>query len=375
MKKTKLQNKILLVVFIAIILLPTLDSVFDFSPVKELFEKRKAITPPQLPQSLYQLTRYPQEFENFFNDNYGLRKSLIALHSAMMDKIFNESPSARVAIGKNDWFYFDNYNSLLDAQGKATISDELINRGVEHFYQNWQMVKNNGMDYLLIIAADKASIYPEFLPDYIKAASPHRIDKFLNALKAKYPDFPVLDLRPILLKAKEKEIVYQQTDTHWNRRGSHSAYIEIMKMLAKKDRRFVANPRSKFKDIANEYIRGDISDIMGTDNKNLNYELEPKFKETIYSISPTDEEKKKFHNVTIFANDNKNLPRLFAYQDSYFGDLFRFVSQHFSYAFYTNQYPCDVNLENIKKYQPNVVIQEFWEGRVEVVLKSCGSKN
>jgi hypothetical protein len=288
-----------------------------------------------------------------------------------MDKIFNESPSARVAVGKDGWFYFDNYNSLLDAAGQATISDELVERGVEHFAKNWKMVQQQGMDYLLIIAADKASIYPEFLPDYIKPASPHRIDKFLTALTKKYPDFPVLDVRPILLKAKEKEKVYQETDTHWNRRGAHGAYVEMMKMLAKKDPRFVANSRKKFNDVAKDYIRGDISDIMGTNNSNLNYELEPKFKETITKLEASDEEKKIFHNVTIYSNDNKNLPRLFVYQDSYFGDLFRFVSGHFSYAFYTNQYPCDVDLEVVKKYRPNVVIQEFWEGRVEVVLGTC----
>ncbi len=320
-----------------------------------------------------EIKSYPQKFDAFFSDNYGFRKSLISWHSSLMDKAFDKSPSARVAVGKDGWFYFNNYNSLLDAAGQATISDELVNRGVEHFAQNWQKVKKAGMDYLLIIAADKTSIYPEFLPDYIKPSGPHRIDKFLTALKKKYPDFPVLDARPILLKAKLKEKVYQETDTHWNRRGAHAAYVEIMKILAKKDPQFVANPRSKFKDVANEYIRGDISDIMGTDNKNLNYELEPKFKETIHQLEATAEENKIFHNVTIYSNENKNLPRLFVYQDSYFGDLFRFISQHFSYAIHTNQYPCDVDLEVVKKYHPDVVIQEFWEGRVEVVLNSCGS--
>ena len=367
------QNKFLIIVLALILLIPTLDNIFNFSPIKELFEKRKEAALPDFPHSFADLISFPKKFDAFFSDNYGMRKSLIAWHSKIMDDIFDESPSARVAVGKEGWFYFNNYNSFLDAEGKATISDELIARGVEHFAKNRQQVESNGMEYLLIIAADKTSIYPEFLPDYIKPAplGKHRIDKFLTALKKKYPDFPVLDVRPILLEAKKKEIVFQKTDTHWNRRGSHAAYVQIMKMLVKKDRRFVANPRSKFTDIANEYIRGDISDIIGSNNSNLNYELEPKFKETIRQLQVSDEEKKKFHNVTIYENENKNLPRLFTYQDSYFGDLFRFVSQHFSYAFYTNQYPCDIDLAAVKKYRPNVVIQEFWEGRVEVVLGTC----
>ncbi|NBV05760.1 MAG: hypothetical protein EBS06_00800 [Proteobacteria bacterium] len=367
------QNKFLIIAFALILVIPALDNIFNFSPVKELFEKRKEVAAPKFPESFADLISFPKNFDAFFSDNYGMRKTLITLHSALMDKVFDESPSSRVVIGKEGWYYFNNYNSILDAEGQATIDDQLVARGVEHFAKNRKQVEDSGMIYLLIIAADKTSIYPEFLPDYIKPTplGNHRVDKFLNALKAKYPDFPLIDARPILLKAKLKEKVYQETDTHWNRRGAHTTYMEMMKMLAKKNPRFVANPRSKFKDIANEWIKGDISDIMGNNASNLNYELEPKFKETIHQVQPNETEKKKFHNVTIFSNDNKNLPRLFVYQDSYFADLVRFVSQHFSYALYTNQYPCDIEIETVKKYRANVVMQEFWEGRVEVVLNTC----
>lgn len=365
------QNKFLISLFAVILLIPALDNVFDFSPVKELFEKRKEIEIPKFPASVNDLLSFPKKFDAFFDDNYGMRKSLIAWHSALMDKVFDESPSSRVVVGQDGWYYFNNYNSILDAQGQASISADLIDRGVAHFAQNRKKVEDSGMDYLLVIAADKASVYPEFLPDYIKSSGPHRIDKFLTALTKKYPDFPVLDLRPILQKAKWKEKIYHETDTHWNRRGAYYAYVEIMKMLAKKNQQMVAVPRRQFVEVSDEWVRGDISDIMGTDDRNLNYELQPKFRETINSLDPTDEEKKKFHNVTIYSNENKNLPRLFVYQDSYFGDLFRFVSNHFSYALYTNQYPCNVDLAVVKKYRPDVVIQEFWEGRVEVVLNSC----
>ncbi len=362
------QNKILICLFAFILLIPTLDSIFNFSPVKQLFEKRKEVALPQKPQSFAELLAFPRAFDAFFNDNYGMRKSLITWHSKLMDKVFDESPSSRVVVGLEGWYYFDNYNSILDAEGRASLADELVERGVEHFAKNRKQVEDAGMKYLLIIAADKTTIYPEFLPEYIKPTplGTHRIDKFLEALIKKYPDFPLVDARPILLQAKLKEKVYQETDTHWNRRGAHATYMAMMRKLG-----ITPNPRSKFKDIAEEWIKGDISDIMGNDASNLNYELEPKFRETITKIDPTDYEKNFFHNPTIFENENENLPRLFVYQDSYFGDLFRFVSQHFSYAFFTNQYPCDIDIESVKKYHPNIVMQEFWEGRVEHILGTC----
>lgn len=366
MRTSKIQNIFLSFAFVLILLVPSLDSVFDFSPVKDLFEKRRPVEKPELPKSFNQIKSYPREFEKFFDDNYGFRKTLIFWYNEIMDDIFDESPLTRVAMGEDGWLYFDNNNVLLDAAGNAMLSDELINHGVESFAKNWLSLKANNIKYLLVIAADKSTVYPEFLPDYIKPANQHRIDKFLIALKKKYPDFPVLDLRPILIKAKEQEIVYHKTDTHWNKRGAHYGYVEIMKSLGAKP-----HLRKDFTDKADEHVRGDISEMMGSDSVNLNYEITSNFNHLSHATSTTEEEKKRFHRPKNFVNNNKNLPRLFTYQDSYFGDLFWIVSEHFSNAFYINEYPCDINLEVIKEYRSNVVIQEFWEGRIELILKSC----
>ncbi len=367
-----MRNKIFVTLFFLILTLPFLDQLFAIAPVRELFEKRMPVEKPAFPADFAEFKSYPKNFEQYFNDNYGFRKTLINFNNHLMDRIFDESPDVRAMEGKDSWFYFDNHGSILDAQGKAVLDDEMVDRAVKSFYRNWQNMQKENIDYLLIIAADKASIYPEFLPDYIHYSEKnHRIDKFLDALRAKYPDFPVLDLRPILKNAKNKEIVYQKTDTHWNKRGSHYAYVEMMKILAKKDPRFRPHLRSEFFDKADEYIKGDISDIMGNENTNLNYDLAPKFKVSIQEIKPSLAEIKQFHKPIFFENNNKNLPVIFVYKDSYFADLMGYVSEHFSHSYYINEFPCDVNLEIIKKYHPNVLIQEFWEGRVELVLKRC----
>ncbi len=362
------QNKFLTILFALTLILPALDSILSFSPIQELFEKRLPTFLPQSPRDFSDLKTYPKNFEKFFDDNYGFRKTLIFLNSQISDKIFDESPDARVTIGKDGWLYFDNHNSLLDAVGQATLDEKMIERAVKSFGRNWQNMREKNIDYLLIIAADKSTIYPEFLPDYMKRSpdGTHRTDKFLEALIKKYPDFPLLDLRPLLQKVKKNEILYQKTDTHWNRRGAHYAYVEIMKRLKIKP-----HLRSDFINKEDEFIRGDISDIMNSDAKNLNYELTPKFKINFYQIEASEAEKTQFHKPIFLANHDKNLPVVFAYKDSYFADLTEFVAQHFSRLYSINEFPCDLNYEIIKKYRPNVVLQEFWEGRVEVVLSQC----
>jgi hypothetical protein len=109
---------------------------------------------------------------------------------------------------------------------------------------------------------------------------------------------------------------------------------------------------------------------MSVDVKNLNYDLVQKFKSGYEFVKPTNG-LEKFHNPSFAIHKNKNLLQLFVYKDSFFDDLMWFTSEHFSQSIYINEFPCDLNYEIIKKYHPDIVIQEFWEGRVAGVLSQC----
>ena len=370
------QHKPLIILFILILALPTLDTIFNISPISELFEKRIATPLPSGPTNISELTKYPKKFEKFYDDNYGFRKTLISLNSTISDKIFNESPDDRAVIGKNGWLYFDNKKSLLDAVGKATISDELVNRGVQSFAKNWQKMKSKNINYLLIIAADKSTIYPEFLPDYLPYQEPHRIDKFLNALKNQYPDFPVLDLRPILKKAKITQNsdgdIYHKTDTHWNMLGAHLAYEEMMKKLS-----IQPHPKSDFVIENKKSFYGDIALIINSKITESKMSFVPKFPITYQFVRKKPKEFDDFHKSQLFVNKNKSLPTLFAYKDSFFDNLRFLTASHLSKTVYVNEFPCDLDFKVIQPHLnpkgSNIVIQQFWEGRIEDILNKCES--
>lgn len=367
------KNSFLIVAFLLIISSPTLDSIFGLACVDELFEKRLPIAMPSYPKKFNQLKLYFTDLGKYFDDHYGFRKTLINFNSKIMDKIFDESPSSRALIGKDGWMFFDNNNSLVDVTGKIILPRELIAKGVKSFNKNLEFLKKNNIEYLVIIAPDKSSIYTEYLPDYISynRIKNHRIDQFLDALLKSNPQFPIIDLRDELQNAQKKEIVYHKTDTHWNKRGAHYGYLKIMNYLAKKNIKFKPKNRHEFIDKQDEYIRGDISDIMALNTTNLNYDLQPKFKINTKIIEPSKDEKLKFHNPFFLENTNKNLPILFAYKDSFFADLFLFIGEHFSTIYSANESPCDIEYSRISNYNPNVVIHEFWEGRIEIILNRC----
>lgn len=366
MKISKKKNIFLICAFCFILLIPLFDNIFHFSPIKELFEKRLPASLPSLPQNLDEAKNFSKNFENFFNDNYGFRKTLIFLNSKIMDNVFNESPSSRALIGKDEWLFFDNQKSLLDAQGLAKIDENKLQFAAKIFVQNWHKAQKNNINYLLVIAPDKTTIYPEFLPDFIKYSNKdHRIDKFIVALKTEDKNFPLLDLRPVLLEAKKQEIIYHKTDTHWNRRGAHFGYVEIMKKFYQP-----FHSRADFVDVEGE-IKGDISDIMNTDAKNIDYSLEEKYEKNFSQQDPTKAELAQFHKPVFYKNHNKNFPILFVYKDSFFDNMMEFFSADFSQTYFVNQFPCNLDFSVFQKYHPDFVIQEFWEGRIEEVIANC----
>lgn len=366
-------NKFLILGFICLIFLPTFDSFFKFSPIQELFEKRKLESKPDLPKNYQEFWKFPTSFNRYFDDNYGFRKTFIYWNGIILDKIFDQPSDSRVVFGKDGWLYFDNFKSLLDISGTLEIDDDLIQKGVRAFYQNWQNLKSKNIDYLVIIAPDKAVIYPEFLPEYVRVGNKQRIDKFIEVLKAKYPDFPLIDLRSTIIDAKKNEIVFHKTDTHWNRRGAHYAYAKIMEFLNKNTKfNFDINYRNDFEDISDKKLNGDIAQIINSDQKNIDYDLKPKFNILAKLATLNNDQYKKFHKPRFFENSSNNkLPISLIYKDSFFGNLESFAAQHFSKMYTINEFPCKIDQNVIQEFKPQIVIQQFWQARIESILKEC----
>ncbi len=229
----------------------------------------------------------------------------------------------------------------------------------------------------MVIAADKSFIYQEFLPDYIKIAEKHRIDQLISAILAIEPNFNLIDLRPIMTKAKQKEIIYHQTDTHWNRRGAHYGYLAVMNYLNKKNNslNLSIDDRSKFINLENEKYSGDIAMIMNLNLANINYDIQPKFVPNFIIDQKLSEQIKQefgsFKEPIIFTNKNKELPKLLAFRDSFFNDLAGFFANNFSTTLLISEQPCKIDYQKIKFYSPQVLIQQFWEGRVEEIANKC----
>jgi alginate O-acetyltransferase complex protein AlgJ len=150
---------------------------------------------------------YIRDLEQYYKDKFGFRKNMIQSYSIAKVFWLGESSSSNVILGKKGWFFLS----------KAGNQNELnYYRGINPFTQKelaqWKFVlekrKNwldsQGIRYLLVIAPNKTTIYPEFLPKSINYVTKEsRLDRLLSYMKQN-SNVEILDLRSSLLAAKEK---------------------------------------------------------------------------------------------------------------------------------------------------------------------------
>lgn len=194
-------------------------------------EKRRPATFPELPVDLESLRQFPAQFEKYFQDHIGFRYYFNKGYSQALVSI-NTSPVAKkVILGKNDWLFFIADGALDDYRNTALFTQKQLRIWAASLETRQQVLAKKGIDYLFVIAPNKHTIYSEYIPDYIvKKQERSRCDQLVEYLQ-KHTQVNFLDLRPVLLKAKQTHLLYWQKDTHWNRVGATVAQQALLAVL------------------------------------------------------------------------------------------------------------------------------------------------
>ncbi|MCD6326874.1 hypothetical protein J7M28_04905 [bacterium] len=230
-KTRRIANTIIVVMFVFWIFVPIIEMFTRIEGQVYLSEKRFMAKAPQW--GVDPIAKWPQKFYNYFIDNFGFRKTLIYWHALLKINGLGVSSSDKVVIGKDGWLFSTNSRMIEDHQGLVRFSQQDLMRWKNALEQRRDWLAERGIHYLFVIAPDKSSIYPEFLPDSARRLGvTTRLDQFMEYMR-KNSDVEILDLRESLLKAKGEHQLYFKHDTHWNVRGSLIAYQEVCKRLSK----------------------------------------------------------------------------------------------------------------------------------------------
>ncbi|MEJ0056479.1 MAG: hypothetical protein WDN75_12995 [Bacteroidota bacterium] len=369
-------NVIMVTSFLIIIFFPLLDEGFGLHLDKsENTEKRILASRPNF--SLESIEVFPSRYENYYNDNFSFRNSLVRLNSGITSKAYDLSAIPDVLIGKEGWLYYiskSQGNSREDYMGRLRVENFTLDSIKKKLERRSNYLNSRGIKFLVAVAPDKHSVYPDFIPSNVgkKGKFQTRLNQITNYLKAN-SSVQILDLRDALVDSRKTEPLptFKKTDTHWNYLGGFIAYQRIMEAL-----NMVPKSKTDFKWDQQGPGEGlDLAGMLGASEefKELNeVTFTPLFKNDLVVNEIKEYEKPLLGKVLRVFNNDQSLPKLLMFHDSFGGAILPFLPHHFresvfvteSAVFVTDLYSTAV----IEKEKPDVVIMEMVERYADQTL-------
>jgi len=301
--------------------------------------------------------------ENLYKKNFLIGKSNL-LRIKIGDRIL---PVA--LIGKDGWEEYtgdgniDDFQNLKQFKNKKDLLKKLTTLN--------QYLKSQDITLLIVVAPNKATIYPDKLPEQIKSLpTQSRLDRLIAYLEVN--NLPVIvDLRPALRAARENQDVYfKENNTHWNGYGAFVAYTTIINAL-----------RSSYPELK-PYETADL-ELMPADSgiamPGPYFAPKNPFVQTLHLGN--DNGRNQFSGTEYGYNQfssipDSKLPTLLMFQDSfgayYLNDYLsmNFGKSHFVHLLNTPQY---LSKESIQQFKPDVVIIEIVERDLDLLVNTLSN--
>ena len=358
-------------VFLVCLSLPGIDNIFHIAPPVDLMEN----DPTPLPEfSLAQVFRTFNVLQRGFLDKtYGFRKQLVRWQNILDLFVLQASSQYQTVIkGQGNWLFLAQENAELnvveDYRARRLYSPQDLAAWVAVYRERQDGLAARGIRYLMVVAPNKHTVYPEFLPSQYNRVSPvSRTDQLVTALEAAGVD--ILDLRPTMLKVKEGALAYYRTDTHWTSFGAFAGYIEIMKRLARWYPDFEPTIRGDYDINITPGLTGGLSSMLALSD------LFPEDRVTFVPRTPRRASevsndlvvKSLFQPTVITETGDASLPTAVIFRDSFAHELMPFLSENFNRAVYLWPYPSTpremrvFDWAAVDAVKPDLVIDEFVE--------------
>jgi hypothetical protein len=348
-------------VFVAAIVTPGVVMVAGLDHETPQGENRELAATPARPATWAALCAYPGAASRYFEDHFGLRARLVRWQALLRLRLFGVSASPDVIVGRDGWLFYAGDGAAEDMASAAAFTPSELEhwrRTLQHT-QDWMQA--HGIAYVFVLAPDKHAVYPELLPASVRSIGAEtRTDALVRYLR-EHSTVNVLDLRPVLHRAKASERVYHRTDTHWNDRGALAAATAIVEALGA-NRVAPLAPRASFEAATRETEGLDLAGMLGI-TPNVTEEdlrLVPRTPRRARVVEPAVPDARLMDARLVTEQDDRSRPRAVVFRDSFGSALVPFLSEQFSRALYLWQYNVDPAV--VLAERPAVVIQQ-WVGR------------
>ena len=357
----KLKYIIFTAIIIALCAAPLMAMALGYKPLNR--ENRPLARFPELIERDGGLNiGFSSDFDTYFKDNFGLREEMVtAFHSATI-ALTRDTLNRKVIVGTGGMLFFS--ETLDDYLGLNLLSEEDIYRIATSLRLQQEFVESLGARFVFSIAPNKNTIYPEYMPFYLRPTGAVSNREALYAALAAQ-NVETLDFAQILIERKGDGLLYYPRDTHWNDRGAIIGYNAIMAAVF---------PECTAPDFLKTY-RGDVFDHAG-DLHNFvvpalpGTEVRPAFDiPSDYAVGKGARPGQDITFRTASTAEDAYPGRLYMMRDSFAINLIPLLSSTIDGVVYSSEFP--YNYVRVMEEAPNAIAIELVERNIKNLLWSA----
>lgn len=366
----KLFKNSIVFIFLGILSLLSINQLLGFIPDMNYNENKKKAELPDF--DVKRLDQFPKLFDTYYTDNFKVRGLFLNSMGFINTKIWKKSPKPdRLIIGKEKWLYSiaKEYDYYI---GKRMFSEKELQLFLKEFEQRNKVLDSMGIKMYLMIAPIKYSVYPEFLPDYLKVNQKVNLSEQIVRYLKKHSDINIIYPKQELINNKKHKRLYYKGDNHWNYFGGYVASKMLLNEI-KKD--YTNVPIYELDDYTFDTVfnwGGNLTNMTG----NKKFCQENRYKPHMMNAA-TDYEPVKYEVPKGFAykweyqmgyrTDNDSLPSLVFVRDSYGAFLMPYLKN----SFYRSTFIFDAwkharNFEIIEQEKPDIVVYQILESLITI---------
>jgi alginate O-acetyltransferase complex protein AlgJ len=302
-------------------------------------------------------SQYPEQFDAYLRDHFGWRDRAVRWHNLFKFHVFHQSPVRTVLLGRNGWLFYagdDTEVDIRDFAGRWPYRPSDLDRWLRHVNSRVRQYARLGARYLVVIAPNKQSMYPELVPAQYGPHAPGLIKAFLERARV-YPGVEIMDLEPPLHLHRDTQL-YFRGDSHWNARGAFYAAQAITDQLRQSLPTVGALREEDYALQTGPIESGDLVRMLGLDTKVSDQE----FRYVRRTPAARNIRDDAVHRIWV-RSDQPRLPKAVLFGDSYGMALAPILADAFSRLHYyrslrgmSSGVTADLNIVRAEK--PDVVI-------------------
>jgi hypothetical protein len=338
-----------------------------FSQKEHKSQENRTLAPfPNLNVNIWKI---PGPYTTYYNDHFPYRNELSRLDNLLKIKLFNTSPRPdNVQIGKEDWLFCADHEVRAAYQNIERYTPEQLEGIGRKLERTARLLKQEGIDFYVMIPPMKHSIYPEYLPPTLRKRPGQNKREQVMAYLTEHASVQLIDPYPLLMQLKDTARIYYKNDTHWNQLGAFRVYQEMISVMAKNHPQLKPLELDQFEVSRRIGYDGDLLAMLNVENVFFGkpYKLTPKFTRKS-GDAQNGQAIGTEQSYLYYEADSSSDLRLLVYRDSFGEYLRRHLAEHFSYTGFSWDFR--INPERIKQAQPDIVVYEVVERFIDRLLE------